>query len=90
MVKGIVGETHMTPFKRVSSPMLNIMWAFGNLLFGLFLLGLPQGLGVFMWPWEANLTGANLWVFLAGGLVTSLTAAWLFGKPNARLPWHKD
>jgi len=35
----ITGETHMTPFMRKSSPILNILWAFVNILLGLILLG---------------------------------------------------
>ncbi len=90
LVKGIVGETNMTPFKRVSSPTLNIIWSFINLLFGFFLLGLATGQGVFVGFWDANVSGENLWAFLSGGFILSLSAAWLFSRPNVRLPWHTD
>lgn len=90
LVKGITGQTHMTPFKRVSSPMLNIVWSFINFFIALFLLGVASGNGTLVWFSNANLTGANLLLFIIGGIVTSVTAAWLFGRPNARLPWHRD
>ena len=77
LFKGITGQTHMTPFKRVSSPYLNLIWAFMNLVIGLLLTLRP-------------LTGINMWVFLAGGFFISLADAQLFSKPNARLPWQKD
>lgn len=90
LVKGITGETHMTPFKRVSSPMLNIVWSYVNIFMGLFFLGLGSGEGMFVWPWDASITGSNFWAFIVGGIFTAITAAWLFGRPNARLPWHTD
>ena len=90
LVKGIIGQSHMTPLRRVSSPLLNVIYAFFNIIFALFMLGLATGTGGFVWPWSANLIGINLWVFLAGGLFISLADANLFSNPNARLPWHKD
>lgn len=90
IVKGVTGQTHMTPFKRVSSPMLNVVWGFTNAIFGLFLLGLASGNGGLTPPWGANLSDTNLLTFLVGGFMCALTAAWLFGNPNARLPWHRD
>ena len=76
LVKGITGETHMTPFKRVSSPRLNIVWAFANIVLAVLLC--------------KPMVGVEIWAFVAGGLFMSLANAWLFGKPNARFPWHKD
>lgn len=90
LIKGVTGQTHMTPFKRVSSPTLNIIWGFVNLFFGLYLLGLASGNGGLTLPWNASLTDINLWAFLAGAFSLGITAAWLFGRPNARLPWHRD
>ena len=74
LVKGIAGETHMTPFRRVSSPILNVVWAFANITLALVIWGVD----------------AQVWVFVSGGLFMSLANAWLFGRPNARFPWHKD
>lgn len=34
LVKGITGQTHMTPFKRISSPELNVVWSFTNIVLG--------------------------------------------------------
>lgn len=90
LVKGITGETHMTPFKRVSSPSLNIIWSFVNLVLSFYLLGLASGKGGFVGPWDAGIMNVNLWAFTVGGFIMSLSAAWLFGRPNARLPWHRD
>lgn len=84
LVKGIAGEKHMTPFKRVSSPSLNIIWAFANIAFGVLILGLDATSRL------NALSGTNCWAFLAGGFIMSLLDAQLFGKPDARLPWHKD
>ncbi len=84
LVKGIAGDKHMTPFKRVSSPHLNIFWSFANLVIGVLLLGFDTQ-GRLNFP-----SGTNFWIFLLGGFLLSLTAAKLFDGPNARLPWHKN
>ncbi len=81
LVKGISGQTHMTPFKRVSSPMLNIFWAFCNIFLAVILLNLNL---------SSVLMQDKLITFLFGGLFMAAADAWLFGRPNARLPWHKD
>lgn len=74
----------MTPFKRVSSPVLNVFWAFANLLFGSLVLGLDSSGRLDV------LSGNNFWAFIVGGFIMALMNANLFGKPDARLPWHKD
>ena len=84
LVMGISGKKHMTPFKRVSSPMLNIIWAFGNLILATLILGLDSSGRLDV------LSGNNFWAFIVGGLIMSLMNANLFGKPDAKLPWHKD
>jgi hypothetical protein len=84
LVKGIAGQTHMTPFKRVSSPILNVLWAFANLLFGALIMGLDSSGRLDV------LSGNNFWAFVVGGFIMALMNASLFGKPDARLPWHKD
>ena len=81
LAKGTTGQTHMTPFKRVSSPYLNLFWAFMNIGISLLLLG-PLGFGA--------LKGTSLYLFFLGGFVISMANAQLFGKPDSRLPWHKD
>ncbi len=90
LVKGITGQTHMTPFKRVSSPILNVAWAFINILLSAWILGMALGNGGFVLPWTASVSGTDLWAFVAGGLFISLADANLFSNPNARLPWQKD
>lgn len=84
LIKGITGEKHMTPFKRVSSPVLNILWSFINIGLTVLILGFNRTGGL-------NIpSGTSFWTFLLGGFLLSLTAAKLFSAPNARLPWHKD
>lgn len=90
LVKGITGQTHMTPFKRVSSPVLNIVWGFVNLLFGLFIFSLVNGEMGLNWPWEVDWDLSSTVAFLVGGFAVSVMAAKLFEGPNARLPWHRD
>ena len=82
---GITGKTHMTPFKRVSSPIINIIWAFANIILVVVILGFDPTTGMLRVP-----AGTNFWVFLFGGFFMSMADAWLFGKPGARFPWHKD
>lgn len=84
-VKGIMGQTHMTPFKRVSDAYTNVMWGFANFVIGVLILGMDELTGEVNWP-----TGMNFWVFMLGALILAMTAAALFSKPNAKLPWHKD
>ena len=84
LFQGISGKKHMTPFKRVSSPLLNVVWAFTNLAIGVLVLGFKPN-GALNFP-----IGVKFWAFMAGGFLLSLTAAMLFGRPNAKLPWHKD
>lgn len=88
LVKGITGQSHMTPFNRVSPPILNVVWAFANIIISSWILGNASGSGDLVLPWTANLSGLNLWAFLAGGLFISLADANLFGNPNAKLPWQ--
>ncbi|MEK7534105.1 MAG: hypothetical protein AAB600_02095 [Patescibacteria group bacterium] len=84
-VKGITGQTHMTPFKRVSSASLNVIWGFVNFLIGFFFMNLSG---------ESFRAIASLdsfsWSFMFGVVFMALSDAWLFSKPNARLPWQKD
>ena len=89
-VKGITGQTHMTPFKRVSSPVLNVVWAAVNFIIALYLLGIASGNGGLTLPWDANLRGVNFWAFLAGAVLVALYLANFWSNPKARLPWQKD
>ena len=85
LIKGIIGQTHMTPFKRVSSPILNVIWAFINFLVGLYFMNLSGG----NFNSIINLDTFS-WSFIVGALFMTLADAWLFSKPNAKFPWHKD
>lgn len=80
----------MTPFKRVSSPVLNIVWSFVNIFFALFLLGVASGAGGLVLPWDANLADTSLLLYLLGGFVMAAYLASFWSNPNAKLPWHKD
>lgn len=84
-IKGITGQTHMTPFKRVSNSYLNVIWAFGNFVLGLLILGTSSDTGLVNLP-----SGTNLWIFILGGFIMAIMCAWLFSNPNARFPWHRD
>lgn len=84
-VKGIMGQTHMTPFKRVSNAYTNVVWGFMNFALGFVLMGFDPDTGLLIQP-----AGVNFWVFLMGAFGMSSMDAWLFSKPNARSPWHKD
>lgn len=90
LFKGITGQKHMTPFKRVSSPALNVAWGFANEIIAFYVLGIASGIGTFALPWNAGLTDTNLWVFLVGGFAVSVYLAYFWSNPKARLPWHKD
>lgn len=90
LVKGITGQTHMTPFKRVSSPQLNVVWGFVNVLLALYLLGMASGYGGLTMPWNAGLVDLNLWAFLAGGFAVAFYLAYFWSNSKARLPWHTD
>ena len=81
MVQGICGKNHMTPFSRKSRPIVNVIWAWVNLIIGLLILNaaLPPACS---WVWAG--------AFLLGGLVISLYLAVFWSNPEARLPWHKD
>jgi hypothetical protein len=83
LIKGITGQTHMTPFKRVSSPYLNVVWGFVNLILAIVLLKADK---------FANLSFSlsGIAAFVIGGFLISMADAQLFGKPGAKLPWHKD
>jgi hypothetical protein len=88
LVKGITGQKHMTPFARVSSPVLNVVWAVVNFVLAMFLFGLASGNGGLTMPWDANLRDLNLWVTLAGAVIAGLWLASFWSNPNAKLPWQ--
>lgn len=88
LVKGITGQTHMTPFKRVSSAPLNVVWSFINIVITLFLLGYASGNGGLTLPWQANLVDTNLIAFLVGGFVAAVYLASFWSNPKAKLPWQ--
>ncbi|MEM5810986.1 MAG: hypothetical protein QXP66_03725 [Candidatus Aenigmatarchaeota archaeon] len=85
LIKGITGQTNMTPFKRVSSPYLNIIWAFTNIGLSLTLLGIEESTGKLN-----SLSGWSLVSFFIGGILISFADAQLFSNPKSKLPWHKD
>lgn len=85
LVKGITGQWHMTPFKRVSSPIMNVLWSFSNIVIGLLILNYAN-LGIS----EIISLSTVSWAFILGAFMCALTCAWLWTNPNARLPWQKD
>ncbi len=79
LVQGICGIKHMTPFSVLSSPAVNVIWAWLNLLAGGWLLKLSQP-----GSWTARTWG----LFCAGGFIISIYLAIFWTNPDARLPWH--
>ncbi len=80
LVQGICGKRHMTPFARSSSAVVNVIWAWINLLAGSWILH-----GAKPASWNGPLWGA----FCLGGFLTSVYLALFWTNPDARLPWHK-
>src|SRR3989344_775844 len=88
IVKGITGQKHMTPFAKVSSPVVNVLWGFTNGLIALYLLGVASRMGGLTLPWNANLTGMNLIAFLVGALLVGVYLANFWSNPKNKLPWQ--
>jgi hypothetical protein len=81
LVRGICGDRHMTPFSRTSSAVTNVIWAWINIVIGGWLLMSVTAL---------DLAAGKVASFAAGGFVLSLSLAWFWSNPEARLPWHKQ
>jgi len=80
LVRGICGKRHMTPFSPSSSPAVNVVWSWINIVIGgLILKALPCE------TWTCSMYIA----FCAGGFLTSVSLAIFWTNPEARLPWHK-
>ena len=88
IVKGITGQKHMTPFSKVSSPVVNVVWGFFNVVAMLFILGLATEDGGLVPPWNADLEGMNLLAFLVGAFVVGVYLANFWSNPKAKLPWQ--
>ncbi len=80
LVQGICGKRHMTPFSQKTSPVINVIWGWANLLVGIWLF---TNLDIKM------MTGSIITAFLLGGFLISLFLSIFWSDPNARLPWHK-
>lgn len=80
MVRGICGKSHMTPFARRSGPVVNVIWAWINILVGLVILQAA------VFPCSRWCAGA----FFLGGIVISVYLSAFWSNPEARLPWHRD
>lgn len=81
MVQGICGKSHMTPFARKSRPVVNVIWAWINIIIGTIIMkaAVPQ---TYSWAWAG--------AFFLGCLLISLYLSVFWSNPEARLPWHKD
>lgn len=84
MVTGIAGQSHMTPLSKDSSAIINVVWAFVNLVVGFWLL---NSSGISMND-VFQMTSAS-YPFWVGSFVLALTAAWMFSNKNMRFPWFK-
>jgi len=80
-VQGVCGHRHMTPFKRDSSAVLNVLWGFINFMAGEVILKISKG-NVWDYP--------EIVAFWIGGFVIAIFLAAFWSDPNAKLPWHKD
>lgn len=83
LVKGITGQTHLTPFGKVSSAKVNVVWAFVNFLLAAWVLNASSRTISGVLSFDSYSLS-----FFAGALVMALADAWLFSKPNAKLPWQ--
>jgi hypothetical protein len=80
LVQGVCGRHHMTPFNVKSSPVVNIIWGWINLISG----------GMILYLLEDRIWGIA--VFLAfgiGSFITSMGLSIFWSNPDARLPWHR-
>lgn len=79
LVQGICGNAHMTPFAPRSSAWVNIVWAWVNIVAGIWIGR----------AFDAMQAGVATWTgFGLGGFAISLYLAVFWSNPNARLPWH--
>ena len=77
IVKGVIGEKHMTPIHKPSSPTLNIIWGMINAVAGFYLLN---------WALLMTITRplADI-VFIAGATLAGIFLSRFFGNdPEAR------
>ena len=81
LVQGICGKRNMTPFSQKSSPAINVIWGWVNLLIGGWLF---TNLDAKM------LTGTTITAFCLGGFIISLCLSIFWSNPNAKLPWHNN
>jgi len=81
IVKGICGETHMSPFAQKSSACVNVIWGWINLIIG---AAIAFSLDYQSW-------GTGMWIcFSAGGIGISVWLSLFWSNPDAHLPWHSD
>lgn len=84
LANGISGKSHMTPFSKESSAIVNVVWAFVNIFIGVWLLNMSNRTIVDVYTMDAF-----SWSFYLGALGMAIACAWLFGKKDARFPWFK-
>ena len=84
LINGVRGKKHMTPLAKDSSALVNVVWAFVNIIFGVWLLR-ASGATIN----DALSLSSYSWSFMIGVLFMALSDAWLFGNPNARFPWFR-
>lgn len=83
-VTGIAGNSHMTPFGKKSSAVVNIIWGFINFVGGVWLL--QQSGGTISDVFALETFSYTFW---SGALFMGLANAWLFSNPKASFPWFK-
>lgn len=80
LIQGICGKEHMTPLSQKSSPWINVIWGWINLVIGCWLYISAD--------MQATINSGAAAFCLGGGLI-SLFLAIFWSNPNAKLPWHK-
>ncbi len=82
-IKGVVGQSHMTVFSKLSSPVVNVLWGLFNWFLAFILYTLFNS-------FIDNFTNIHMIIAIVGGVFISLRLSKLWSDPNAKLPWHKD
>ena len=83
-VSGIKGKTHMTPLAKNSSAIINVLYAYANFLFAMWIFNVSGGR--FDELFSFDVFALSFW---AGSLFMAIGDAKMFSNPNASFPWFK-
>lgn len=76
-IKGITGETHMTPIGVDSHPVINVVWGLINFVIA----------GLLWTTVEAWNPGGTCLISAAGVVITSVYLAWFWSDESRVPPW---